>query len=141
MFRIPAALCGLLLLFATGAQADETCTLLVEAAAGRVIHESGDCATRNSPASTFKLPLAVMGFDAGILKDPHAPVWPYRAEYRASRDEARRDADPTWWLKESIVWYSQQLTLKLGMPPSGAMSMISDMATATSPATRAKTTA
>jgi len=120
MLRIPAAVCGLLL-FATEAsaesiRADVACTLVVDAAAGRVIHDSGDCDTRNSPASTFKLPLAVMGFDAGILIDPHTPVWAYRAEYRASRDEARRDTDPTYWLKESIVWYSQQLTLKLGMP-------------------------
>lgn len=121
MFRISAAVCGLLLLFAAEAGAenirtDIACTLVMDAADGRVIHDSGDCDVRNSPASTFKLPLAVMGFDAGILKDSHAPVWAYRAEYRASRDEARRDTDPAYWLKESIVWYSQQLTLKLGMP-------------------------
>lgn len=111
-----AVVCGLLFLFTANAKADVTCTLVLDAADGRVIHQSGDCDARNSPASTFKLPLAVMGFDAGILKEPHAPLWPYRQEYRASRDEARKATDPAYWLKESIVWYSQQLTLKLGMP-------------------------
>lgn len=116
MWKSLAAVSGLLLLFAIEARADVTCTLVVDAADGGVMHHSGDCDTRNSPASTFKLPLAVMGFDAGILKDPHAPVWPYRQDYRASRDEAKKNTDPAYWLKESIVWYSQQLTLKLGMP-------------------------
>lgn len=116
VLRVLAAACGLLLLFVVEVRAADTCTLVIDAADGRVIHESGDCATRNSPASTFKLPLAVMGFDAGILKDPHAPVWPYRAEYGATRSEAKKDTDPAYWLQESIVWYSQQLTIRLGRP-------------------------
>ncbi|WP_341893970.1 class D beta-lactamase [Ferrovibrio terrae] len=116
MLKSLAAVCGLLLLPICDVAVAATCTLVVNAADGRLLHESGDCASRNSPASTFKLPLAVMGFDAGILKDPHKPVWSYRQEYRASREEARKATDPSYWLMESIVWYSQQLTLKLGMP-------------------------
>lgn len=116
MLKALAAVCGLVLFATYNAAAAATCTLVVNAVDGNVLHESGDCASRISPASTFKLPLAVMGFDAGILQDTHKPVWPYRREYRASREEARQDTDPSYWLKESIVWYSQQLTLKFGMP-------------------------
>ncbi len=112
LLRVLAAVCGLLLI----SDAVLACTLVAEAASGRALHESGDCDLRNSPASTFKLPLAVMGFDAGLLRDPHGPVWPYRQEYRASREAARRDTDPSTWLKDSIVWYSQELTRKLGQP-------------------------
>lgn len=28
-----------------------------------------------SPASTFKIPLAVIGFESGILKDENNPIW------------------------------------------------------------------
>ncbi len=92
------------------------CTLLVDAATGDVRVKQGDgCDVRNSPASTFKVALSVMGFDADILQDAHAPAWPYKEEYKAWRESWKQTTDPTYWLKESVVWYSQQLTLKLGM--------------------------
>lgn len=56
-----------------------------------------------------------MGFDAGILQDDHAPVWPYREEYKASREAVRKPADPAYWLEQSVVWYSQKLTQQMGM--------------------------
>jgi beta-lactamase class D len=52
-------------------------TVLVDQATGAVLHRSGQCAARFSPCSTFKIPLALMGFDAGILKDAHDPAWDY----------------------------------------------------------------
>jgi beta-lactamase class D len=63
--------------------------------------------------STFKVALAVMGYDSGILADEHMPALDYKQEYDAP-DFARKRTDPTIWLKDSIVWYSQQLTRKLG---------------------------
>jgi beta-lactamase class D len=92
------------------------CTLLVDAATGDALVKQGDgCDVRNSPASTFKVALSVMGYDAGILRDAHAPAWPYKEEYKAWRESWKQTTDPTYWLKESVVWYSQQLTQKLGM--------------------------
>ncbi|WP_018700130.1 class D beta-lactamase [Amorphus coralli] len=90
------------------------CTLVVEAASGRTVLEEGDCAGRVTPASTFKLPLAVMGFDAGYLKGPHDPVLPFRDGYVDWLDAWKEPADPTRWLKYSVVWYSQQITHHLG---------------------------
>jgi len=96
------------------AVAKTLCTLVVEAASGRTVLEEGDCAGRVTPASTFKLPLAVMGFDAGYLKGQHDPVLPFRDGYVAWLDAWKEPADPTRWLKYSVVWYSQQITHHLG---------------------------
>ncbi len=111
----------LLALAATRARADGpativACTVVVDAATGDVLVKQGEgCDVRNSPASTFKVALSVMGYDSGILQDAHAPAWPYKQEYKAWRESWKQATDPTYWLKESVVWYSQQLTQKLGM--------------------------
>jgi len=91
------------------------CTLLVDAGSGKVMERQGaQCDTRNSPASTFKVAIAVMGYDAGILTGPHAPAWPYKAEYQAWMDSWKTTVDPTSWLRDSVVWYSRQVTQRLG---------------------------
>jgi beta-lactamase class D len=90
-------------------------TVVVDLADGRVLHRSGPCATRFSPCSTFKIPLALMGYDAGILKDAHHPAWPYRpAVDHAGREEEKHATDPTRWEAVSVVWYSQEITRRLG---------------------------
>ena len=111
-----ALLSWLVLTITVGAAgAEPVCTLLEEAQTGRVIKSDGDCASRTTPASSFKLALAVMGYDSGILKDAHNPAWPYEPEYAAWRKEIMQTTDPTSWLEKSVVWYSQVLTTKLGM--------------------------
>jgi len=101
---------------ASSARADIVeCTLLVDQASGNVLLRDGTCDQRVTPMSTFKVPLALMGFDAGILTGPHAPLWQYREEFKAPK-RARKAVDPTIWETESILWYSQELTRKLGMP-------------------------
>jgi beta-lactamase class D len=94
--------------------AADGCTIVVDYDTTEVLYQDGDCTTRRSAQSTFKLPLAVMGFDSGILKDAHNPVWPYDPAYVTNREEERHEADPTRWEKDSVVWYSQRLTKKLG---------------------------
>lgn len=110
--RAVALLCAGLL--STSAAAAPVCTL-VETQDGAILHQDGDCATRESPASTFKIALAVMGYDVGILVDAHQPVWPYRPQYAAARASWRADVDPTYWMLNSVVWYSQKLTRALGL--------------------------
>jgi beta-lactamase class D len=109
---------GLACLFAgaDSARADRVeCTLLVDQASGENLLRDGACDRRVTPMSTFKVPLALMGFDAGILTGPHAPLWQYRDEFQAPK-RARKAVDPTLWETESILWYSRELTRKLGMP-------------------------
>ena len=96
------------------AQAGVVCTLLTDAGSGRVLVQQGDCARRNSPASTFKIAIALMGYDAGLLRDAHNPAWPYRPEYPAWRENWKQTTDPTLWLANSVVWYSRLITQDLG---------------------------
>ncbi|MDR7224983.1 beta-lactamase class D [Aminobacter aminovorans] len=89
------------------------CTLIVDAQSGATLRRDGTCDRRVSPASTFKVPLALMGYDAGILADAHTPRWDYKPEFNAIKRD-HRPVDPTIWEKDSVVWYSQQITRKLG---------------------------
>lgn len=112
---------GFLLAFAFAAMVAGTalaadairCTVVAEAKSGATIVRQGSCDQRFYPQSTFKLALAMMGFDAGILVDAHTPLWPYEERFKAPQ-RVRKDTDPTRWLADSVVWYSQQLTRKLG---------------------------
>lgn len=97
------------------AQAGEICTVLADAATGKLVWEQGRCDQRYTPASTFKLPLALMGFDSGILTDGSAPVWTIRpGEPDWGGDNWRKPVDPTSWLAYSVVWYSQRIAQQLG---------------------------
>lgn len=95
--------------------AAESCTLIVSYPGMKTLREDGNCNQRQAPASSFKIPLAVIGFDSGVLKDAHTPSLPYKDTYASDMEIQKKTTDPTIWLQESIVWYSQQLTLKLGM--------------------------
>lgn len=90
------------------------CTVVAEAGTGTLLKREGDCETRVTPASTFKIALAVIGLDAGILTDEHAPVLPYRPGYPAWMASWKTDTDPTGWIRNSVVWYSQKITEALG---------------------------
>ena len=91
------------------------CTIVVDAHDGVTLVREGACEDRVTPASTFKLALAVMGFDGGFLKDATTPTLPFREGYPDwLGDIWRRDTNPTTWLEYSVVWYSQQIAKALG---------------------------
>lgn len=96
------------------ARAKTICTAIQDAASGRVILAQGDCDRRVTPASTFKIAISLMGYDAGVLKDAHSPALPYDESYAAWRPEWKETTDPTRWMAMSVVWYSQQTTIALG---------------------------
>lgn len=97
------------------ASAATLCTLVADLAGGRILIEEGNCGMRATPASTFKIPLAVMGFDSGFLAKAHAPNLPFKSGYPDWAGEAwRQPTDPTRWMKYSVVWYSQRITEHLG---------------------------
>ncbi|AFK55237.1 class D beta-lactamase [Tistrella mobilis KA081020-065] len=91
------------------------CTLVTDAADGRVLLREGKaCAVSVTPASTFKIALALMGFETGILTDAHHPVLSWHKGYPAWRASWRQDTDPRRWMTDSVVWYSQVITTRLG---------------------------
>jgi beta-lactamase class D len=112
---ISLALAAVVGLAATNAHAATLCTLVADAESGRVLVQEGQCEERVTPASTFKIPLAVMGYDAGFLKDAMHPVLPFQKGYPDWGGAAwKQPVDPTSWLKNSVVWYSQQITKTIG---------------------------
>ncbi len=89
------------------------CTVILDAASGDVLNREGICDKRLNPFSTFKFPLALIGYDAGILSDEHTPAWDYKPEFDAVKRD-RKTVDPTIWEKDSVLWFSREITRRLG---------------------------
>lgn len=99
---------------ATGAEARVICTAVADANSGRLLVEQGDCTREVTPASTFKIAISLMGYDAGVLRTEHDPVLPFKPGYVDWRPSWRQPTDPARWMSDSVVWYSQQVTQALG---------------------------
>ncbi|KVL08102.1 class D beta-lactamase [Burkholderia sp. MSMB1826] len=103
------------LVVAASPRAHPVCTVVADAATGNVLVQQGDCTTRVTPASTFKVAIGLMGFDAGVLKDEHTPTLDFHAGYPDWGGAPWREpTDPARWMKLSIFWYSEQVTQALG---------------------------
>lgn len=92
---------------------------------GVVIKTVGKFEERRAPFSTFKVPLALMGFDAGILENKDSPRWEFKEEYEKNLGDWytpeqgkaygwRQAHTPATFIKYSAVWYSHQITQRLG---------------------------
>ena len=92
------------------------CFQLYDLKANKVIvryDSGGRCKKRVSPASTFKVPLSLMAFDAGVLKNERSTIkWDGK---KTARKEWNRDQTAASWMKYSVVWFSQRLTPKIGI--------------------------
>lgn len=111
-----AAAAAAVLFSAPFATAHELCTLIADADSGKLVLQRGAaCSERVTPASTFKLAISLMGYDAGVLKDAAEPALPYQAGYPDWGGDAwRRDITPTAWMRDSVFWYSQQVVKRMG---------------------------
>jgi beta-lactamase class D len=78
------------------------------------IHNEKRCHERFPAASTFKVALSVMAFDTGILKDESNPVYKWN-KVPTPLENWNKDQTPTTWMRESVVWMSQEITPKIGM--------------------------
>jgi beta-lactamase class D len=97
------------------ANARVVCTAVADASTGKVLVQQGECSSRVTPASTFKIAISLMGYDSGFLKDQHTPALPYRDGYITwAGGDARQSTDPARWIRDSVVWFSQQVTQSLG---------------------------
>jgi beta-lactamase class D len=74
------------------------------------------CATRLSPASTFKIPNSLIGLETGVIPDEHFVI-PWDS-VRRSRPEWNRNHDLASAIAGSVVWYYQELARRVG---TGAM--------------------
>lgn len=125
--RLPRFVVGFVLLASTfghpaparAAPESVECTLIVDARTGEALYRNGVCDQRFSPASTFKVPLAAIGYDAGILADEHRPAWDYKPEFKAVKRD-HKTVDPTIWERDSVLWFSREITRHLGAEKFGA---------------------
>lgn len=90
------------------------CTVIADGTSGKVLKQQGTCDQRITAASTFKIALSLMGYDAGYLTDEHLPALPFREGYADWVPAWRATTDPKRWISESVVWFSQRLTEWLG---------------------------
>jgi beta-lactamase class D len=111
---LPIALFALLAPLAATTHARTLCTAIADATTGQFIVKQGRCDERVTPASTFKIAIALMGFDAGFLKNEHDPVLPFKEGYPAWVEGWKQPTDPQRWLKLSVFWFSQRVTESLG---------------------------
>ena len=109
-FTLPAAEVNFAHIF----QGKDGCFLLYDLKANKVVQRFNEkrCAQRFAPCSTFKVPLALMAFDRGILKDENT-TYQWDGVDRG-RPEVNRDTSAADWIRNSVVWYSQRLTPELG---------------------------
>jgi len=92
------------------------CTVILDARSGAVMLREGTCDERFPPFSSFKLPLAAIGFNSGILADAETPRWAWHAGLTAPERD-RKTVDPTIWARDSVLWYSREITRLLGAEP------------------------
>lgn len=70
------------------------------------------CRTQFPVASTFKVPLAVMAFDSKILIDENQTLkWDGT---KNSLEQHNMDHNAQTWMRDSVVWFSQKLTPRIG---------------------------
>ncbi len=104
---------GLAIVFTPWTFANDDCFLAKEN--GVIIQQEGECELRQAPCSTFKIAISLMGFNEGILSDAAHPQWSFKNGYSDFLEIWRQPHNPTQWMKNSCVWYSQVITQKLGM--------------------------
>lgn len=111
-----------IVLSVVAAPSSNTCFIAKEN--GKIVKQEGNCDERHSPFSTFKIPLALMGFDSGILQSSEEPLWDFTDEIKARFGSPLevsvqffwyRPQTPKTWMRYSVVWYSQEITRKLGL--------------------------
>jgi beta-lactamase class D len=107
-----AILALLAVLLAHGAWAKGNCFIAQEN--NQIIVQEGDCHTRHTPCSTFKVALSLMGYNEGILVDETNPEWQFQKGHVDHIENWKQAHNPKLWMKNSCVWYSQEKTKKLG---------------------------
>ncbi|MDP1723699.1 MAG: penicillin-binding transpeptidase domain-containing protein [Alphaproteobacteria bacterium] len=79
----------------------------------RFIEEKGgNPFQRQSPCSTFKIPLAIIGFQENYLLDNNAPECDYQTGYTNWIPIWEQSFTPFTWMQKSCVWYSQEIIAK-----------------------------
>ena len=77
-----------------------------------LVVDEKNCKQRLTACSTFKFPLALMAFDSNVIEDENTK-FKWDGVHR-SIESWNQDQTALSWIRESVVWVSQQITPKLG---------------------------
>lgn len=111
---LAATVAVLTLTFPAYAEERLVCMIAMNPAASAPVIQEGACTERISPASTFKVAISLMGFDSGIFSTAGTPEWPFKEGYADWNPKWKQATTPESWMRDSVVWYSQRATEKLG---------------------------
>lgn len=106
---------GLMLLAATPASSQSqahTCIVIQPLTADQPLVNRGDCATRLSPASTFKIPHALVALETGVVTTDTIEKWDgtkYARQPKWMRDHTVISA-----LRPSVLWFFQRIAPRIG---------------------------
>jgi beta-lactamase class D len=98
---------------AAEAQPARSCVVIDEnGSAQRLIGSAADCATRLSPASTYKIPHALIGLATGAVTETTIEKW----------DGVQHPAQPKWnedhtvlsAMRPSVLWFFQKMAPRIG---------------------------
>lgn len=90
--------------------------ILINGSTCAVIKEYGaHLDQRLTPCSTFKIPLCLMGYDSGVLKDRTNPPWLFQNGYDDDFETWKSTQTPESWMKCSCIWYSKLISMELGL--------------------------
>lgn len=80
------------------------------------LRREGACDQAQTPQSTFKIPIALMGFEAKVLTSESHPKFAFDPKkHVAGINVCKGDHTPREWMRDSCVWVSQEITAKLGL--------------------------
>jgi beta-lactamase class D len=90
------------------------CLVVQDIDSGEVVFESDPqvCGERRYACSTFKIPIAVMGFDSGVINRDSIFKWDRQKKLLKAWEN---DQTIESWLRESVVWVSQEITPQIGI--------------------------
>ena len=103
------------LLLATPASSQSqahTCIVIQPLSAEQPLVSRGECATRLSPASTFKIPHALVALQTGVVTPDTIEKWDgtkYARQPKSMRDHTVISA-----LRPSVLWFFQRIAPRIG---------------------------
>jgi beta-lactamase class D len=95
-------------------QSIEQAFVLLELDSGRLIVENRELAEkRHIPCSTYKIPNTLIGLETGVIPDEtFALKWDGK---KTHREVWNRDHDLASAMKESVVWFYQEVARRIGL--------------------------
>jgi beta-lactamase class D len=95
------------------AQSLHSCVVVIDnGVAGRWVGSAEECATRLSPASTYKIPHALIGLETGVITTSTVEKWDgtkYADQKKWNQDQTVLSA-----MKPSVLWFFQRMAPKIG---------------------------